>query len=139
MFCPMQLDCKTMTGVIYNCPNLSECLQNSTLDRMEALRLYFLNQGIAPEDIKITGQSSPMRPYFHTRFAYNTDYQTRDIIIFGNSVEWDDDLNDIKPFYQLSLAQLQQIIEQGFTDPAQQQNNSPLQLHILLGRIVDFA
>ena len=125
MFCPMKLDCKTMTGVIYNCPNLSECLQNSTLDRLEALRLYFLNQGIAPEDIKISGQSSPIRPYFHTRFAYNTDYQTRDIIIFGNPVEWDEDLNDIKPFYQLSLAQLQQLIEQGFANPAAQQNNSP--------------
>lgn len=125
MFCPMKLDCKTMTGIIHNCPNLSECLHNSPLDRMESLRLYFLNQGMAPEDIKINRDPPLSRPYFHRRFAYNTDYQTRDILLFGNPVEWDEDLGDIKPFYELSLAQLQQILEQGFASPAQQQNNSP--------------
>lgn len=56
MFYPMLLDCKTMTGVIYNCPNLSECLRNSRLNQIQALLLYLLNQGFKPEDIKVDGQ-----------------------------------------------------------------------------------
>lgn len=56
MFCPMELDCKTMSGVNYKCPNLTECLRNSRLNKMQAIVLYFLNLGVKPEDIKVDGQ-----------------------------------------------------------------------------------
>lgn len=61
MFCPMDLDCRTMTGVIYQCPNVVECLRHSRLNKIEALMLYFLNQGVKPEDMNIDGQSLPIR------------------------------------------------------------------------------
>lgn len=56
MFCPQELDCKTMSGVTYKCPNLTECLHNSRFNKMQAIVLYFLNLGVKPEDIKVDGK-----------------------------------------------------------------------------------
>ncbi len=140
MFCPMQLDCQAMTGVIYNCPNLSECLDNSPLNRREAIRLYFLNQGIKPEDIRINGGSTQdNNPDYYSclyssSFTYNFDGETRDRIIFGTSIVWEDSMGGARRFHNLSRENLQQLISQGFANPADAQNFSPT-----VGDFFDFA
>jgi hypothetical protein len=128
----MKMDCKMMTGVIYNCPNLSECLENSPLHRMEALLLYCMNQEIEPENIKIDGQRVQLseileQPTLLLRasFAYNTDYETRDIIIFGNPVQWDSSCGGVYNFSSLPVDSLQQLIAQGFVNPIERQNDAP--------------
>lgn len=128
----MQLDCKSMTGIVYNCPNLDECLENSPLNRMEAIKLYYLNQGVKPEELQINA-----RPY-HRRtqrnhppagirrdFIYNTDSDTRDRMIFEGSVQWGETYGGVKNFSNLSLEKLQQLIDQRFADPEAGHNNSP--------------
>lgn len=127
----MQLDCQAMTGVIYNCPNLSECLDNSPLTRREAIRLYFLNQGMKPEDIKIS-QRPPLEnnPSFSpcsysSAFTYNLDSDTRDMIIFGTIVEWENSMGGAQRFHNLTTEKLQQLVSQGFANPAHAQNFSP--------------
>ena len=127
----MRLDCQTMTGIIYNCPNLSECLDNSPLNRREAIRLYFLNQGIKPEDIKINVQP-PLEnnpAYFpcsySSTFIYNLDSQTRDRIIFGTPVEWQNSMSGAQRFQSLTIEKLEQLISQGFANPLDAQNFSP--------------
>lgn len=86
----MLLDCKTMTGVIYNCPNLSECLRNYRLNKIQVLLLYLLNQGFKPEDIKVDGEPLQVSQFMNhlsdldrAIFVYNRDYQTGDSIIFN--------------------------------------------------------
>ncbi len=133
MLCPMQLDCKAMTGVIYQCPNVSECLRNSRLNRIEALLLYFLNQGVKPEDIKVDGQPLQLSNILasptslqRANFIYNTDHQTRDAIIFGTRLQWSEVFGGANNFYELTVDQLQQLINQGFASPIEKQNNSPM-------------
>ena len=131
MYCPMQLDCKSMTGVIHNCPNLKQCLENSPLDRQEAFRLYFLNLNINPEDIDIyvdLPDASFLFSSFSPRqqFNYNRDYRTRDTIIFGQPIDWQNGrTGGISYFYTLTVEQLQSLIEQRFADPEDRQNSSP--------------
>lgn len=130
MYCPMKLDCKAMTGEIHHCPNLEECLSNSPLDRMEALRLYFLNQGMKLEAIGIDeGKTeedwdSLLEPS-PTPFSYNWHSEIRDRIIFGTEISWESQCGDIKYFDFLSRGQLQQLTAQKFADPASRQNLSP--------------
>lgn len=131
MYCPMQLDCQSMTGIIHNCPNVKQCLENSPLDRKEALRLYFLNLGVNPEDINI--QTEPLNPSFifslfspRQSFNYNRDYATRDTIIFGNPIDWQNCcLSGIHSFEALTVDQLQELLDRGFADPTERQNFSP--------------
>lgn len=131
MFCPMQLDCKSMTGIIYNCPNLDECLENSPLNRMEAIRLYYLNQGVKPEELQINA-----RPYRRSQrnhppaagrrnFTYNIDNDTRDWMIFGTPVQWPEIYGGLKNFSSLSVEKLEQLIAHRFADPSAGHNNSP--------------
>ena len=137
----MQLDCQAMTGIIYNCPNLSECLDNSPLNRREAMRLYFLNQGIKPEDIRINRRltqdnnflDSPCL-YNNSSFTYNFDSETRDRIIFGTPLAWDDYMGGARRFHDLTREKLQQLISQGFANPADTQNFSPT-----ISDLFDFA
>ncbi len=136
----MQLDCQAMTGIIYNCPNLSECLDNSSLNRREAIRLYFLNQGIKPEDIRINGRptqhnNTDYSPcLYSSSFTYNFDSETRDRIIFGTSIVWEDSMGGARRFHNLSRENLQQLISQGFANRADSQNFSPT-----IGEFFDFA
>lgn len=126
----MQLDCKSMTGIIYNCPNLDECLENSPLNRMEAIRLYYLNQGVKPEELQIKD-----RPYRRSQrnhqpghrgdFIYNKDSETRDRIVFGAPVQWGETYGGLKNFSSLTVEKLQQLIAQRFADPLSGHNNSP--------------
>jgi len=140
MYCPMQLDCQSMTGVIHNCPNVKQCLENSPLDRKEALRLYFLNLGVSPEDINI--QIDPLNPSFifssfspRQRFNYNRDYATRDTIIFGQPIDWQNQrLGGLHYFDALTVDQLQELLDRGFADPAERQNCSPT-----IGEIFQFG
>jgi hypothetical protein len=134
----MLLDCKTMTGVIHNCPNLSECLRNSRLNRIQALVLYFLNQGIKPSDIKVDGQPlqvgqilNQLSDLDRTNFVYSRDYQTRDTIIFGTSLEWSEVFGGAKNFYNLSIDQLQQLVDSGFASPIEKHNESPAIIEFL--------
>lgn len=120
-----------MTGIIHNCPNVKQCLENSPLDRKEALRLYFLNLGVNPEDINI--QTEPLNPSFifslfspRQSFNYNRDYATRDTIIFGNPIDWQNCcLSGIHSFEALTVDQLQELLDRGFADPTERQNFSP--------------
>jgi hypothetical protein len=139
----MLIDCKIMTGTIYNCPNLSECLQNTNLNRMQALLLYFLNKGVRPEDIKIDGKPLQVNEIL-TRlpslepsdFTCNRDYLTRDNIIFGSSLEWEELCGGAKNFYNLTVEQLQELIDLGFASPIERQNFSPAICEFLtFGRI----
>lgn len=130
MFCPMQLDCKIMTGQIHNCPNVSECLRNSPLRRRSAMQLYFLNLGVQLEDVE--NQTPPYSRLCHSssslphsNFTYNRDYQTRDRIIFGSSVNWNEQPGGLKHFCELTVTQLQQLIDAAFADPNSRQNLSP--------------
>lgn len=131
MYCPMQLDCQSMTGIIHNCPNVKQCLENSPLDRKEALRLYFLNLGVNPEDINI--QTEPLNSSFifslfppRQSFNYNRDYATRDTIIFGSPIDWQNCcLSGIHSFEALTVDQLQELLDRGFADPTERQNFSP--------------
>lgn len=136
----MQLDCQNMTGVIYNCPNLSECLDNSTLSRKEAIRLYFLNQGIKPEDIKINVQPPLENNLFYSpcsyssTFTYNLDSETRDRIIFGTPIEWEDSMGGAQHFHNLTREKLEQLISQSFANPLDAQNFSPT-----ISELLEFA
>ncbi len=127
----MGLDCQTMIGVIYNCPNLSECLDNSPLNRREAIRLYFLNQGIKPEDIKINVPSPVENNPFDdsysesSTFTYNLESETRDRIIFGAPVEWQYSIGGAQRFDNLTIEKLEQLISQSFANPLDAQNFSP--------------
>ncbi|MUG94344.1 hypothetical protein F7734_18965 [Scytonema sp. UIC 10036] len=132
-----------MTGVIYNCPNLSECLRNTRLNRMQALLLYFLNKGVKPEDIKVDGkplqvseilsQHSLLNP---SDFTCNRDYLTRDNIIFGSSLQWEEICGGAKNFDRLTVEQLQQLVDLGFASPIEKQNFSPAICEFLtFGRI----
>lgn len=120
-----------MTGITHNCPNVKQCLENSSLDRKEALRLYFLNLGVNPEDINI--QTEPLNPSFifslfspRQSFNYNRDYATRDTIIFGNPIDWQNCcLSGIHSFEALTVDQLQELLDRGFADPTERQNFSP--------------
>ena len=131
MFCPMQLDCKSMTGIIYHCPNLDECLENSPLNKIEAIRLYYLNQGVKPEELLLkdrpNGRSQRnQRPAAQRgNFIYNRDSDTRDRMLFGGPVQWAETYGGIKNFSKLSLEKLQQLIAQRFVDPTSAENNSP--------------
>lgn len=130
MYCPMQLDCKVMTGVIYNCPNLSECLRNSPLKRVDALRLYFQNLGVQPD-------SSPNSLYIEVcpsarlasgdvaPFTYNRDSQSRDRILFGSPIDWEQEAEGIKRFEGLTLCHLEQLVECGFANPQERHNFAP--------------
>lgn len=120
-----------MTGVIHNCPNLKQCLENSPLDRREAMRLYFLNLGVNPEDID--NQIDLPDPSFllssftpRQRFNYNQDYQTRDTIIFGQPIDWEhENTGGLYYFDALTVEGLQELIDRRFADPEERQNFSP--------------
>lgn len=58
-------------------------------------------------------------------FVYNRDYQTRDSIIFSSSLNWSELFGGVKIFYELSVEQLQQLVNQGFASPIEKHNNSP--------------
>ncbi|WP_017307280.1 hypothetical protein [Spirulina subsalsa] len=124
MYCPMRLDCQMMTGVIYNCPNLSECLTNSPLERETALGLYWQNLGINSQEIP---------PFFPAslpidsgnEFVYNLASERRDIIIFGFCLDWDNAPGGRVAFDSLSINQLEQLFEHGYVDPNDRQNYAP--------------
>lgn len=130
MYCPMQLDCKVMTGVIHNCPNLSECLRNSPLRRVEALRLYFQNLGVQPDStqgelyVDVCSSQSLLSRYIAT-FAYNRDSQSRDRILFGVEIDWEQQPGGIQRFEGLALGQLEQLVESGFANPQDRHNFAP--------------
>ncbi|OKH55988.1 hypothetical protein NIES2101_01620 [Calothrix sp. HK-06] len=95
IYCPALIDCKLMTGVRNNCPNLLNCLANSRLGRNEAMRLYFINKGANPQYIcteRILLKLSPTLSQYIPidEFTYNTDYQTRDNIIFDKQIDWEE-------------------------------------------------
>jgi hypothetical protein len=117
----MKLDCKVMTGIIHNCPNLAECLRNSPLHRIEAMQMYFLNLGIQVEE---SHYQSPTKSS-ETGFTYNLDSQTRDCLIFGISVDWEDQAGGIKNFYHLTIPQLEQLIAQRFANPDDRHHHAP--------------
>lgn len=130
MYCPMQLDCKVMTGVIHNCPNLSECLRNSPLRRVDALRLYFQNLGVQPDSspdslyADLCPSATLASPYAPA-FAYNPDSPTRDRILFGCEIDWERQPGGIKRFEGVSLSQLQQLVDGGFANPQERHNFAP--------------
>jgi hypothetical protein len=139
MYCPMQLDCKVMTGVIHNCPNLSECLRNSPLRRVEALRLYFQNLGVQPESTQSSFyvdvcSSVPLASPYLTAFTYNRDSQSRDRILFGSEIDWEQQFGGIKRFEGIALSQLEQIVECGFANPQDQHNFAPS-----IAALIEFA
>jgi hypothetical protein len=121
MYCPMKLDCKVMTGIIHNCPNLAECLRNSPLNRMEAMRMYFLNLGVQVEE---SHYRSPTKSP-ESSLAYNLDSPTRDRLIFGICVDWEEQVGGIKNFYHLTIPQLEQLIIQRFANPSDRHNLAP--------------
>jgi hypothetical protein len=130
MYCPMQLDCKVMTGVIHNCPNLSECLRNSPLRRVEALRLYFQNLGVQPDSAQNSlyidvCSSQPLTSGYTTTFTYNRDSQSRDRILFGIEIDWEQQPGGIKQFEGLALDQLEQLVEGGFVNLQDRHNFAP--------------
>ena len=77
-------------------------------------------------------QSSPFTP--RQRFIYNRDSRTRDTIIFGKPIDWDNDLGGAYYFDELTVEQLEQLVNQQFADPAERQNFSPT-----LGEFLAFA
>lgn len=126
----MQLDCKVMTGVIHNCPNLSECLRNSPLKRVEALHLYFLNLAIQPDSTQSTlyvdvCPSAALTSRYIATFTYNRDSQSRDRILFGSPVDWERETEGIKRFEGLGLCHLEQLVERGFANPQDRHNGGP--------------
>jgi hypothetical protein len=130
MYCPMQLDCKVMTGVIHNCPNLSECLRNSPLRRVEALRLYFQNLGVQPDSTQSSlyvdvYSSVPLTSPYLTTFTYNRDSQSRDRILFGVEIDWEQQSGGIKQFEGIALSQLEQLVAGGFANPHDRHNFAP--------------
>lgn len=129
-YCPAQIDCKMMTGVIYNCPNLLDCLSNSHLSRNEAMRLYYINTGANPEYIyterTLLKLSHTLEEYVPTNnFTYNHDYQTRDNIIFGKQIDWEEVGGGAKNFYNLSLDKLHNLIKLNFANITQKHNEAP--------------
>lgn len=119
-----------MTGVINNCPNLEDCLANSRLSRNEAMRLYFMNIGANPEHIRaqrtLLKLSHTLEQYIPTdKFTYNLDYQTRDNIIFGQQIDWEEECGGANFFYELTLDKLHCLIEQNFADITQKHNEVP--------------
>lgn len=127
----MQLDCRAMTGIIHNCPNLSECLDNSPLDRREAIRLYLLNQGKKPDDLKVNEQPFLIsRPVYQPcsyrpPFIYNPDHDTRDTILFGCLIEWENVMGGLNRFQDLTVEKLELLVNQNFANPLETQNLSP--------------
>ncbi len=55
----------------------------------------------------------------------NIDFKRREEIIFGKSVVWDDELGGCEFFEDLTLNKLAQLLEEGFANPQETQNNSP--------------
>ena len=121
MYCPMKLDCRVMTGIIHNCPNLEECLRNSSLNRSEAMQMYFLNLGVQVEE---SHYRSPTKSS-ESSLAYSRDSQMRDRLIFGISVDWEDQIGGIKNFYHLTISQLEQLLAQQFAYPGDRHNLAP--------------
>ena len=129
-FCPALLDCMAMTAVTNDCPNLAHCLANSPLNRKSAMRLYYLNKGINPEYIRVERISLQLSPTLQkyiptTNFTYNTDYPTRDAIIFGMQINWEEVGGGAKNFYYLTLEKLYQLIEHNFALITEKHNESP--------------
>ena len=57
MYCPMDLDCRLMTGQNYGCPNAEICLNNSSKHSMVKVVFFMLNQQMCQiEDIKVNEQ-----------------------------------------------------------------------------------
>jgi hypothetical protein len=138
MFCPMLLDCQTMTGVVYNCPNVLQCLQFSPINRNQAMLLYCLNVGVNVSNIKVDGQPLeisdilPSPSSLHrANFVYNTDYVTRDMIIFGTPVQWTERSGGAEYFYRLTVEKLQQLVELGFASLISRTNDSPMLVEFL--------
>ena len=55
----------------------------------------------------------------------NIDFKRREEIIFARSIIWDNDLGGCEFFEDLTLDKLAQLLESGFAEPQQTQNNSP--------------
>ena len=55
----------------------------------------------------------------------NHDYHRRDEIVFGERINWDEDLGGAEHFQNLSLEQLEKLLEEGFANPQEKQNFSP--------------
>jgi hypothetical protein len=49
----------------------------------------------------------------------------RDLILFGKEKDWKAEGNDIIRFSGLSVAQLRKLVEKGYADPDDAQNDSP--------------
>jgi|GEM_PF-1059790 hypothetical protein len=141
MYCPMQLDCKTMTGVTQKCPNLSECMQHSPLNRMTALLTYFLNQGVTPEEVNSEEQPIGFKDVLQAAlslqrvyFTHNSDYENRDAIIFGKPLKWEDIRGGAYSFSELTLQKLEELVNQGFALITARHNDSPY-----VGEFLTFA
>lgn len=129
-YCPALIDCKMMTGVTNNCPNLEDCLANSRLSRNEAMQLYFMNKGANPQCIRaertLLKLSHTLEQYIPTDiFTCNPDYQTRDNIIFGQQIDWEEECGGAKFFEDLTLDQLHNLIKHNFVDITQKHNEAP--------------
>ncbi|MCV3214498.1 hypothetical protein OGM63_13415 [Plectonema radiosum NIES-515] len=55
----------------------------------------------------------------------NQDYHRRDEIVFGQRINWDEDFGGAERFQNLSLEQLEKLLEEGFANPQEKQNFSP--------------
>lgn len=55
----------------------------------------------------------------------NHDYHRRDEIVFGQRINWDEDLGGAEHFQDLSLDQLEKLLKEGFANPQERQNFSP--------------
>lgn len=129
-YCPALIDCKMMTGIINNCPNLLNCLANSRLSRNEAMRLYYINKGANPEYVCTERTrlniTYTLEEYIPTdNFTYNPDYQTRDNIIFDKQIDWEEVGGGAKNFYNLSLDKLLSLIKLNFANITQKHNEAP--------------
>jgi hypothetical protein len=129
-YCPALIDCKMMTGVINNCPNLEDCLVNSRLSRNEAMRLYFLNKGADPKYIRaertLLKLSNTLEQYIPTdKFTYNPDFQTRDNIIFGQQIDWKEVVGGANFFENLTLDKLFNLIKLNFANIIHKHNEAP--------------
>lgn len=134
----MLLDCQTMTGIIHNCPNLSECLERSPLKRVYAHMIYCLQKNTKLEDMQADNQllqvSQNLKQLFSINggtFVYNQDYQTRDIIIFDTNIHWPKISGGVYGFDKLSIEKLQQLVDLGFASPIEIHNYSPAIIELL--------
>lgn len=129
-YCPALINCKMMTGITNNCPNLLDCLSNSRLSRNEAMRLYYINKGANPEYICIERTllklTHTLDEYIPTdKFTYNPDYQTRDNILFGKQIDWKEVGGGAKNFYNLGLDKLHKLTELNFANIIEKHNEAP--------------